>query len=336
MRSLLLFWPFQAHLVTVYERYPDPPPLPPCESEQPYVPYDAEEHHMTSPYFPPDVVAFYDAPPGGESSTEVVFMDNDDNRRQYSFLESFYPEAPMTHVELYPTPLDVVYNAKEFAETWAAHDEPTEPEELVVVAEGLTEINVNHNEIKSEVVPEQDVETVDVLVSKETGQHVPPPEVETVDVVMPPTETDGEQTPAPDSSIVDVLISKETYSDHASAPHADVSISHEQISEQQSLPDVSTVDVIVTEREVSADVVTNASESDDTNKAGVLSFTAPLESGDAGAISATESGFGSDQEGKEPVGELNQTDDDGDTVSDEWSVFGGAGFLNRRRYVYLT
>ncbi len=115
---------------------------------------------MTSPYCPPDVVAFYESPHGDDSNSapEIVFVDNSDDRRQYSFLESFYPEAPMTHIELYPTPLDVVYNAKEFAQTWAAHEEPTEVKELVVVAaEGPTEMDVNHNEIKSEVVVVPDV-----------------------------------------------------------------------------------------------------------------------------------------------------------------------------------
>ena len=183
--SLSLVCPFQARLVNVSERSAEPPQSSVCtyapavaaaewrathESEAPVE--DDRERHMMSPYRPPDVVTFYESPPqqqlaaGGDEVVDVVVeveveVENRDDR-SYTFFESFYPEAPMTHTELYPTPLEEVYGAKEFAQTWSAYNEPPAPPEPqmvvnIVVEDTPPQIDVNHNEMDSKRPPDGDV-----------------------------------------------------------------------------------------------------------------------------------------------------------------------------------
>ena len=182
--SLSLVCPFQARLVNVCERFPEPPPPPPHASVPTYAPAVAaaaawaaqhriepptdDDRHMTSPYIPPDVVAFYESPqqppPGdkADNAAAQVVVDNKDDR-SYTFFESFYPEAPMTHSEQYPTPLQEVYSANEFAQTWSTFNEPPPPETQTlvdVVVEEPTETDVNHNKIESKQAPPLDVDVV--------------------------------------------------------------------------------------------------------------------------------------------------------------------------------
>ncbi|KAK2145521.1 hypothetical protein NP493_3914g00012 [Ridgeia piscesae] len=72
----------------------------------------------------------------------------------------------MTHTELYPTPLEEVYGAKEFAQTWSAYNEPAAPPEPqmvvnIVVEDTPPQADVNHNIIDSKRPPDGDI--VDVL-----------------------------------------------------------------------------------------------------------------------------------------------------------------------------
>jgi len=186
--SLSLVCPFQARHVNVSERFPEPPQSSLCtyapavaaaewrathESEAPVE--DERERTMMSPYSPPDVVTFYESPPqqqpaaGSDDVVDDVVVEVEiDNRddRLYTFFESFYPEAPMTHTELYPTPLEEVYGAKEFAQTWSAYNEPAAPPEPqmvvnIVVEDTPPQADVNHNIIDSKRPPDGDI--VDVL-----------------------------------------------------------------------------------------------------------------------------------------------------------------------------